>query len=125
VRVGVGGRALGMSGGASARAQRAARPVGSVRPVRNGLLIALKAVDPHDGPARSVAPASAAAAAASAAVATATASAAVAIATASAALATPTASAAVAVPAATAPAVATSPAVAAIPAVGDPGRKDA
>jgi hypothetical protein len=88
----------------------------SARPIRNGLLIALKAVDPHDGPARSVAPASAAAAAASAAVATATASA---------ALATPTASAAVAVPAATAPAVATSPAVAAIPAVGDPGRKDA
>jgi hypothetical protein len=90
----------------------------SARPIRNGLLIALKAVDPHDGPARSVASASAAAAAAAA-------SAAVATATASAALATPTASAAVAVPAATAPAVATSPAVAAIPAVGDPGRKDA
>jgi len=30
VRVGVGGRALGMSGGASARAQRAARPVGGM-----------------------------------------------------------------------------------------------
>ena len=93
----------------------------SARPIRNGLPIALKAVDPHDGPARSVASASAAASAAAAAVATATASAAVAVATptASAALATPTASAAVAVPAATAPAVATTPAV------GDPGRKDA
>jgi hypothetical protein len=47
----------GDTGGASARAQRP-RTVGSngaasARPIRNGLLIALKAVDPHAAPARS------------------------------------------------------------------------
>ena len=54
------------------RTRSAARTVGSngpssARPIRNGLLITLKAVEPHAAPARSVASAAAASAAAAAA----------------------------------------------------------
>jgi hypothetical protein len=79
--------------GRAFRTRSAARTVGgngpsSARPIRNnGLLIALKAVDPHAAPARSVASASAASAAAAAAAAASAAAASAAAASAAAAAA--------------------------------------